>query len=106
MTIEKEEKKSKGGRPRKCKPKRMGLSLPPPVHDALMRFSLATGVPAAAYVTSILVDNLPTLELLANAAEDAKRGNVEQVKKTVAQALGTVILSQQEATKTLFADVE
>ena len=74
------------------KKRRLIISLPQELDEALVRFSKVTGQPQSSFVLSCLMENLEALKLLTEAVEQAKAGNVSQYEALIAQALGTTLL--------------
>jgi len=74
------------------KKRRLIISLPPELDEALSRFSKVTGQPQSSFVLHCLMENLQTLNLISDAAEQAKAGNISHAEALIAQALGTTIL--------------
>lgn len=65
------------GRIYKSPTKPMHLNLPEPVHAALMRWADASGIPASRFVSSLLLENLPVIESMVTALEDARKQRTE-----------------------------
>lgn len=74
------------------KKRRLIISLPPELDQALVRFSKVTGQPQSSFVLSCLMENIESLNLITDAVEQAKAGNISQSEALIAQALGTTIL--------------
>ena len=72
--------------------RRITISLPKEVDDALTEFSEVTGQAQSAFVVSCLVENVESLKLMTQAIKEAKSGNVDSYQSLMAQALGTTIL--------------
>lgn len=73
--------------------RRITISLPIEVDEALAEFSEVTGQPQSAFVVSCLVENVESLKLLTNAVREAKKGNVEGSNALIAQAFGTSLMN-------------
>ncbi|EGQ7976047.1 hypothetical protein I7Z51_005077 [Vibrio parahaemolyticus] len=74
------------------KKRRLIITLPPELDVALARFSKVTGQPQSSFVLSCLMENIESLNLITDAVEQAKAGNISQSEALIAQALGTTIL--------------
>ncbi len=74
------------------KKRRLNISLPPELDEALSRFSEVSGQSQSSFVLACLMENIESLKLLTEALEQAKKGNVSEYEKLVAQALGTTLL--------------
>lgn len=72
--------------------RRITISLPKEVDEALTEFSEVTGQAQSAFVVSCLVENVESLKLMTQAIKEAKSGNVDSYQSLMAQALGTTIL--------------
>jgi predicted DNA-binding protein len=72
--------------------RRITISLPKDVDDALAEFSEVTGQAQSAFVVSCLVENVESLKLITQAIKEAKSGNVNGYQNLMAQALGTTLL--------------
>lgn len=73
--------------------RRITISLPKEVDEALADFSKVTGQPQSAFVVSCLVENVESLKLLTAAVREAKKGNAEGSNALIAQAFGTSLLN-------------
>lgn len=74
------------------KKRRLNISLPPELDEALSRFSEVSGQSQSSFVLACLMENIESLKLLTEALEQAKKGNVSEYEKLIAQALGTTLL--------------
>ncbi|WP_342652613.1 hypothetical protein NM449_17840 (plasmid) [Vibrio metschnikovii] len=74
------------------KKRRLIISLPTELDEALSRFSKVTGQPQSSFVVTCLMENIDSLNLISDAVEQAKAGNISQSEALIAQALGTTIL--------------
>nr|WP_076025813.1 hypothetical protein [Vibrio cholerae] len=74
------------------KKRRLIINLPPELDEALARFSRVTGQPQSSFVLTCLMENISSLNLITDAVEQAKAGNIRQSEALIAQALGTTIL--------------
>jgi predicted DNA-binding protein len=74
------------------KKRRLIITLPPELDAALVRFSKVTGQPQSSFVLSCLMENIESLNLITDAVEQAKAGNISQSEALIAQALGSTIL--------------
>lgn len=74
------------------KKRRLIISLPPELDEALVRFSRVTGQPQSSFVVTCLMENIASLNLISDAVEQAKAGNISQSEALIAQALGTTIM--------------
>lgn len=73
--------------------RRITISLPQDVDEALTEFSEVTGQAQSAFVVSCLSENVETLKLLTQAAREAKLGNISAYESLIAQALGSTLLN-------------
>jgi predicted transcriptional regulator len=73
--------------------RRITISLPKDVDDALSEFSEVTGQAQSAFVVSCLSENVESLKLLTRAIKEAKSGNVSGYEALMAQALGFSLLN-------------
>lgn len=67
--------------------KLMQIRLPLDLHAALMEFSEATGMPATAFVRSVLMDSLPVIRQLSAAAKAAKTNNAHEALSSMRDML-------------------
>ncbi len=74
------------------KKRRLIISLPTELDEALTRFSKVTGQPQSSFVVTCLMENIDSLNLISDAVEQAKAGNISQSEALIAQALGTTIM--------------
>lgn len=81
------------------KKRRLNISLPPELDEALARFSEVTGQPQSSFVLACLMESIESLKLLTEAVEEAKKGNVSEYEKLMAQALGTSILNVKKGSE-------
>ncbi|MCP3700204.1 MAG: hypothetical protein GY920_16895 [Aliivibrio sp.] len=79
------------------KKRRLMISLPADVDEALVRFSEVTGSPQTKFVTECLVENVPTIHKLCDAIEAHKAGDMTRYQSLIAEALGNSILSVGKA---------
>lgn len=73
--------------------RRITISLPQDVDEALTEFSQVTGQAQSAFVVSCLSENVESLRLLTQAIKEAKSGNVSGYEALMAQALGSSLLN-------------
>ena len=73
--------------------RRITISLPQDVDEALTEFSEVTGQSQSAFVVSCLSENIESLKLLTKAIKEAKSGNVSGYEALIAQALGSTLLN-------------
>lgn len=73
--------------------RRITISLPQDVDDALSEFAEVTGQAQSAFVVSCLSENVESLKLLTQAIKEAKIGNVSGYEALIAQALGSSLLN-------------
>lgn len=83
--------------PHKTVSKLMQIRLPLDLHAALMEFSEVTGMPATAFVRSVLIDSLPTIRQLTAAARAAKSNEAHEALTTMRDMLveKTSLVSQR-----------
>lgn len=74
------------------KKRRINITLPPELDEALTRFSEVSGQSQASFVLTCLMENIESLKLLTQALEEVNKGNVSEYEKLMAQALGTTLL--------------
>jgi predicted DNA-binding protein len=73
--------------------RRITISLPQDVDEALTEFSEVTGQAQSAFVVSCLSENIESLKLLTQAIKEAKSGNISGYEALMAQALGSSLLN-------------
>ena len=73
--------------------RRLTISLPKDVDEALSEFSEVTGQAQSAFVVSCLSENVESLKLLTQAIKEAKTGNISGYESLMAQALGSSLLN-------------
>ena len=72
--------------------RRITISLPKEVDEALAEFSEVSGQAQSAFVVSCLGENVQALKLMTQAIREAKSGNVSGYESLMAQALGATLL--------------
>ncbi len=72
--------------------RRLNISLPPELDEALVRFSRLSGQHQSTFVVTCLMENIEALNLLSDSIEALQAGNIGEYEKLVAQSLGTVLL--------------
>ncbi|HBC3398109.1 hypothetical protein EGL67_26290 [Vibrio parahaemolyticus] len=80
--------------------RRITISLPKELDEALAEFSEVSGQAQSAFVVSCLLENVESLKLITQAIREAKSGNVSRYEALVAQALGTTLLKMNGLSNT------
>ena len=80
--------------------RRITISLPKELDEALAEFSDVSGQAQSAFVVSCLLENVESLKLITQAIREAKSGNVSRYEALVAQALGTTLLKMNGLSNT------
>ncbi|EGQ8272771.1 TPA: hypothetical protein N2903_004451 [Vibrio parahaemolyticus] len=80
--------------------RRITISLPKELDEALAEFSEVSGQAQSAFVVSCLLENVESLKLITQAIREAKSGNVSRYEALMAQALGTTLLKMNGSSNT------
>lgn len=80
--------------------RRITISLPKELDEALAEFSEVSGQAQSAFVVSCLLENVDSLKLITQAIREAKSGNVSRYEALMAQALGTTLLKMNGSSQT------
>ncbi|MDF4602754.1 hypothetical protein P3509_24850, partial [Vibrio parahaemolyticus] len=80
--------------------RRITISLPKELDEALAEFSEVSGQAQSTFVVHCLLENVQALKLMTQAIREAKSGNISGYESLMAQALGSTLLKMNGSSDT------
>lgn len=84
--------------------RRLLVSLPPDVDEALARFSDVTGTPQSKFIIDCLRQNVNTLNTISDAVEVAREGDSKKSTDLLNRAIGEALTSVMSETDHFHSD--
>lgn len=85
----------------KKKNRKLLVSLPPEIDEALSRFSTASGIPQTKFIIDCLQQQIPSLNALSDAFEARAKGDNDRFNELLRVAAGEALISAATKSKEL-----